>query len=304
MNSIRLIFSKQYWRNYFSIWGLIYSLLASYGILFTLIKLIKLFNRDIDNYLDNNYLWFIFLGILISYTNSKPKFKISRKLKGRDISIEIVVSDLFKMKGDKIIGCNTTFDTAIPTIISPKSIQGQFTEKNFNSVDHLNNDIDKSLFNEPYLNISKTIGKTKKYDIGTVAKVIVGDETNYLVAIADISEKGVASTTNEKLTLSLSKLWYFISTNGSTEPIIIPILGSGFSRLTASREELIIEIIKSFIASCSESKFTEKLKICIHPNDFFKKNIDLNKLEKYLDHVCNYTSYGNSSSSLANGTAI
>lgn len=304
MNSIRIIFSKQYWRNYFSVWGLISSLLASYGILFTLIKFIKLFNEEIEVYLNDKYLWFILIGLIISYANSKPKFKISRKLKGRDISIEIVVADLFNMKGDKIIGCNTTFDTEIPAVISPKSIQGQFTKKNFSSVSHLNNDIENSLINEPYLNIDKTIGKKRKYDIGTVAKVTVGDETNYLVAIADISDKGVASTTNEKLTLSLSKLWYFISTNGSTEPIIIPILGSGFSRLTASREELIIEIIKSFIASCSESKFTEKLKICIHPDDFFKKNIDLNKLEKYLDHVCNYTSYGNSSSSLANGTAI
>ena len=55
------------------------------------------------------------------------------------------------------------------------------------------------------------------------------------------------------------------------------------------REEMIREIIKSFITAYSEKKFCEKLTIVISEDDYRKQGIDLQGLGNYLRHLCRYT---------------
>jgi hypothetical protein len=82
-----------------------------------------------------------------------------------------------------------------------------------------------------------------------------------MLAITNINEYGVASASYGDLKLALTYLWLFIGRRGLKENIVIPIVGTGFARLPQTREEIIREIIKSFIAACSESTFSDKLTI-------------------------------------------
>lgn len=136
-------------------------------------------------------------------------------------------------------------------------------------------------------------GKVKKYPIGTVVKIRSKNQIAYFLANAELNEHGNASGTFEDLRTSLSSLWEFIGNRGELEPLIIPILGSGFTRLQNKRDEIIREIIQSFIAANSEKKFTNKLVVVISPKDYSEYQIDLHKLNKYLEHLCEYTQFKN-----------
>jgi len=235
---------------------------------------------------------------LIAIIQTKPKNNFCCKLDNRDISIEIVIGDLFKQDGSLVIGSNTTFDTRITrNLISEKSIQGQFTNIFYNKNEsQLDKEISLELQGiEPEILNENRVGKKERYPIGTVVKLTPKDKIIYMIAIADINEHGVAKTNYDNLRNALAYLWVFISNKGLKENITIPILGTGFSRLTQSREEIIREIINSFIAACSESTFCDKLTIVLNPFDIEKYKIDMEELEKYIFHVCKYTKFQKSS---------
>ena len=58
--------------------------------------------------------------------------------------------------------------------------------------------------------------------------------------------------------------------------------------LREKREEIAIEIILSFIASCSSANYCDKLIIAIYPPDATNHNIDLKDLRDLLECSCRY----------------
>lgn len=293
---MKLSVLKSYWKYNFgrNILLLLVSFLEVLGVLWLITEISSYFfaitNDDLKPY------WYLFLivGLLWGLFKSLPKLKISHCLINRDVIIEICISDIFKQNGSFIIGSNTTFDTDTSRIISPKSIQGQFTKIYYDKTVHLDNDISDELKDEKYeLLKDGRKGKVKKYSLGTVVKIRSKNQTAYLLSIAELNKHGNASGTFENLKTALSNLWEFIGSRGELDTLIIPILGSGFSRLENKRDEIIREIVQSFIAANAEKKFTNKLVIVIAPKDYSesKYKLDLHKLDKYLEHLCEYTEF-------------
>jgi hypothetical protein len=70
-----------------------------------------------------------------------------------------------------------------------------------------------------------------------------------------MSTHGRAKTTMNELRISLAKLWTYIAERGDVEPLVMPVLGSGYGRLTEKREQIIQEVILSFVAACAEKRF-------------------------------------------------
>lgn len=294
MDTLRALFSSSYWKNGFSFIGTATSLLASFGILWLLVEIVTFFSPDSAASIKTAWWVFLILGVVLALWVNRPIHEVSCTLSGRDIQIRIRVGDFFAVEGAKVIGSNTTFDTDIALgLINKSSIQGQFTSRNYSSVSHLDADLKQALkdVTSTAVSITKT-GKQDLYPVGTVAKVTPQGGTAYLLAIAHLNLNGVASGNFEDLKLALPALWEFISTAGSIEPIVIPVLGSGFSRLPEKREEIIREILNSFIAACAAKRFTDCLTIVMHPRDFYKNAVDLSELSAYLKHVCRYTEFG------------
>jgi hypothetical protein len=278
---------------------IISSVLESFGSLWLILQIGEFFLDKTAPFIVNvRKYWFafLFIGFFISIIKSKPKLTIGGKLNNRDISIEVAIGNLFRQKGALVISSNTTFDTHISReLISGKSIQGQFTKQlYYGNETQLDNDISHALQDiQPEILTGKRIGKNKKYPLGTTVRLNPKDQTVYMLAIANINEHGVASTSYEDLKQALAHLWLFIESRGLKENIVIPVIGTGFSRLSQSREEIIREIIKSYIAACSESTFSDKLTIMINPTDVEKYKINLDELEKYIVHLCKYTIFSN-----------
>ncbi len=281
------------------------SLLSAFGVLWLVVNATNFFSPPAGNVIRG--LWWLFLLVGFSYGlfACRPKNRVGCRLQGRDVYIEIVIGDIFKFDGSLIVGCNTTFDTELLPhgLISPMRIQGQFTDKYYDDIHQLDSAIEAQLKNIPCEDINDSrVSKKRLYKIGTVVRVNPKSKNAYLVAMAHINEYGNARGDFEDIKEALAKLWVFIGERGVRENLVMPVLGTGFARISETRQEVIEQTVLSFIAACSERVFCEKMTIVIFYKDAIQYSIDIEKIGKFINHICEYTKYSNNNKK--RGTAI
>ena len=261
-----------------------------YGVVWWGIKILSHFHSGFEEWSRDN-LWLLAIIFLIGLVVGVGQYlwkcvkmlSVSHKLEGQDISIEIRVGDIFSAEGAFIISTNTAFDMDMSDgPISPETLQGQFTKKYYDDVAHLNQALAEALESEKSIVDEDKSAEKESSDIGTVVKVSARQRFAYFVAIDTLNEHtGVESSLNN-VREGLASLWYYIGTQHVLDPLVIPVLGTGYSGIPISREQMIIEIITSFIDACTKKKFCEKLTIIISENDYQQHNVDLEKLGNYL----------------------
>ena len=303
--SLRAYLYLDFWRYSFRWRRAGNALLAACGALFLIVKILAFFSQEIGNSLKGHWLLFIIVAVLWALWCNRPVLEVACRLRNRDVTIRIAVTDLFSCGGALIIGTNTTFDTEISdALISASSVQGQFTNRYYSDIRHLDHDLDVELRNVPHKSASSTkIGKHREYDIGTVVRLNPQGRHVYMVAIARINNYGRAGAQFEDLQVSLATLWDFIAERGSMEPVAMPVLGSAFGRLIQTRADIIREIIKSFAAACASRQFCDRLTIAIPPRDFYQWTINLDELGDYLRLIALYTDY-RTPTDVGSGSAI
>ncbi|MCY4364000.1 MAG: DUF6430 domain-containing protein [Gammaproteobacteria bacterium] len=255
------------------------------------------------------YWWtFLLFGAAVGLWRAWPRLVVQFEITGTDASIAIRVGDLFEQDGAVVVPAPTSFDTAINDgTIDVKSVQGQYTFQFCDSLENLNQQIAMALegieFTERDV-ADKPFGSRKKYPVGTIASVNCREKKAYLVAIATLNAHRIASATRNDLLDALPALWENIRTRGGMEPISVPVLGSGFSRLNAKRDELVREIVKSFVAATHAGRFCERLTIVISPKDFQERKINLESLGRFLEQECQYGNAMQPTNSGTSGTAV
>jgi hypothetical protein len=237
--------------------------------------------------------WPYFFCFAALYTVYRQRPVISRceRLDGTDIRVEIRIADIFSIKAACVISTNTSFDSAVNDhLISSQSLQGIFTGLFYDKPEHLDRDLDEALLHEQSKGErqSKVRGKSKLYSIGTVAKVTPKGQTAYLLAISDLNEHGVAASSFEAVKTALAALWNFVSSKGGYDALAIPVIGTGHGRINTPRDVVIKEIIRSFVAACSERKFSSKLTVVISPRDYHDSELDIYELGDFLKYACRY----------------
>lgn len=289
-----LYYTKSWGRSLLSLKA-VSAVLSSFGALWLGVEIASYFFKGttLPSIIQGHWGLFALMGGAIALWICRPALSTSAKLNGRDVIIEIAVGNLFSFSDALVVGTNTTFDTRISReLISEKSIQGQFTKKYYGDEVQLDAELNTGLNGVSYEELKEQrVGKTRRYPIGTVVRLNPKNCTAYFVATAQLNEHGVASGSFEDLRQSLGQLWVFVGRRGLKEPLVMPVLGSGFARLTQPREEIVREIIKSFIAACSEKTFCDKLTIVLSERDVLNHQIDVGVLGAYLRHVCTYTEF-------------
>ena len=224
----------------------------------------------------------------------RPRRHVKHRIEDTDVDIEIRIGNILHMDGAIVVSTNSTFDTASDAgLISDESLQGQFTKMYYDKEEYLDRDIDLELKGQQYEEVSnRHTGKRRKYPIGTAVKLLVRDRVAYFVAIADMNEHGVASGSKEGLVEALGNLWYFIGERGELGRVLVPVLGTGRARIPVTRDVAIRWIIDSFIAACSERKICDEVTIVISEKDYFTHELDLDVLERYVQHKCVYAHGG------------
>lgn len=269
------------------------SIVWSFGLLWLIVEIMGFFGESWAN--DHiKPLWWFFLvaGIIIALIRNFPKTSFLCKIDDKDTSVEIRIESIFDAHETIIVGINTTFDTAMEDgTISPTSIQGKFTNEYCASVTELDQKLSVCLQNEPSKQLTlqeKPYGKMKRYPIGTVAKIDCHSRMAYFIAITHMGRDKKAYSSVQNIMDALPNLWAFVRSHGELEDICMPIIGSGYARIPTNKETLVREILRSFVAACSEEKLCGKFTLFIHPNDVRDGMINFDNTVDFLKHICTY----------------
>lgn len=141
-----------------------------------------------------------------------------------------------------VIPVNEYFDTIVnTTIISASSLHGQFINKFF-EFKHLEL---HEIIND-YLNNNKIVGKTEerlnskgykvRYPLGTCVPVSIGSVTYVLMTLTHFDENDHAYIELSELGLCISKLCKFLSITVDNQPVYMPLMGMGLSRLNKNAQ--------------------------------------------------------------------
>ena len=108
---------------------IISTILGVFGALWLVVEIVDYFGGE-KNAEKMRSLWWLFLlvAIVICTIRLWPKKRFSYLVDGRDITIELVIGDIFNEEGPIIVGSNTEFETSQTLIsASPSFISTQLT---------------------------------------------------------------------------------------------------------------------------------------------------------------------------------
>ena len=218
------------------------------GSIWLIISLIDFFFKQ-SNPLPKNpdIFWIVCFGsLLLAILTTTPPIKFTERIQGKDVTITILIGDIFSQFGDMVLSTNSTFDTTLTEdFISPNSIQGQLTLREYDKIEHLDQEIsDKLKGIDCIYTHSRSCSKNDQYEIGTIIKLNHRSNfRSYWVAMADVNESGKPTGKFENLQICLEGLWRYIGTNGHMTRLNIPILGSGKTGINENRFTILQEII-------------------------------------------------------------
>lgn len=269
---------------------------AALGLLWLLTEILSYFSSEIEKFLRSQGILFGLLAIAWALYSSRPKSSFEYQLSGRDVLIEIRIGNAFDMPGALVVPTNTSFENSLGGKI-PKaaSVQGGFIRAYCDGgIEHLNNDIEKNLARSRYEwreSADGGSGNRKQYEAGTVVHLRRQERLFYLLALTHINAHGLAVPTEKGIDEILARLWYYISEKGETGEIVIPVIGTGHGRIAEQREEVIKSIVRSFIASCTDTAYCKKLTVAVLPSDVSKYDIDVPVLAKFLENACRFVDF-------------
>jgi hypothetical protein len=225
------------------------------------------------------------LAAIYSIYRAYPR-PIEQHYNSANTKIRVVFGDIFEQDIDLVIGFCDTFDTSIPDIIQPTTVQGQFMQRVYgNDLTKLDADIHASLATiTPAGTINKP-GKTERYPIGTVALLRENLKRYYCLAYTSMNEGNKAQGTADGIWRSLDSLWRCIASHGNGRPVAIPVIGGGLARVSQilPAQDSIRFIALSFMLASRDEHVCERLDIVVRPQD--ANNLDGLELQSFLQSL-------------------
>jgi hypothetical protein len=204
--------------------------------------------------------------------------------------VSVVVGDIFA-EGDAhlVVGFTDTFDTdtRADIVINGRSLQAEATRRLFGDDRNL---LDRRLRAalesvEPQARETrarKRRGKLIRYPVGTVAVLRAGGRQVYAVAYSRMGNDLVARSSLHDLAVSLERLWDAVYLHGQLQPVAVPLIGAGLSRIaSATPDELVTMLIGSFVTRNRSARISPELRIVLRPEDL--PRVDLRALAEHLD---------------------
>ena len=274
---------------------------ALVGGLYTVCEIEQtIFGKQMITTLFKNHIILTVIVILfLSVFLNREKAEFSSHLGANDYLVTLKMADILRAKNSAIvIPTNTTFDTTIyKCFISPESIQGKFQKKYFgDDFSELDKLLQASLdeeYQEEYIQLNdRESTKKKKYNVGTVSKITKNNIHYYFLAVADVSKTGKPqNVTMQSITHALVGLWSYLAREGYSEPVSIPVIGTGRAGLKDGNiEDVVHESIFSFVLAAQEEFIAKGLSIYIYPPSLKDANTSWDNLCDYLKLQCCYAS--------------
>lgn len=310
--ALRLRVSGTYWAAFYKevLAGVACRTLEVLGLLLLVVEVGNLFRPDWAQSFTSFWPWCIALGFVISVVWGWPKLSRKCRVAGRDVIVELRVTDIFTVDADIVVPANSTFDTdVVPNgvMLKGKSIQAQVFRRNYDSVSHLDRDIDAALDGQGSVGTPvsrQKPGKKVEFPIGTVALLAGRKDTSYWFAVGRVNHAGRAESSREDVLSAIPLLWDYIRERGDTGSLAVPLFGTGLSRTNLTREESAKAIVRSFLAATQERRFCDHLVLVVHPVDYIKHGIDLSGLFGFIEAQCMLAELNQPEQGRAAGTEV
>jgi hypothetical protein len=212
------------------------------------------------------------VALFWAIARSFPPLAFRKKSKPSNVEIEIGVGNILEEPSNIAFGCSDCFDSEPEMVIGKDSLMAQLVRTSFGGKHKLlDQEIGAALNSEGIVGLHdprKTFGKLDRYPIGTVAKIDVNRRKAFLLVFSVTNYDKTTTTSKEDLWISFGKLWAAVRKHGYSEPIAVPVLGSGLARFRSSRISLIQLILLSFAIATREDIVCRRLKIVISPDSY------------------------------------
>ncbi|MDE0803138.1 MAG: DUF6430 domain-containing protein [Acidimicrobiales bacterium] len=222
------------------------------------------------------------LAIAYAVARSWPR-PVEQQYSRPSTQIRVVVGDLFDQDANLVIGMATTFDTAVPHVISKRSVQGQFLERIYSSdTAALDAALAEALAaTEPTGSVEKD-GKSATYPVGTIAVIRQNRKHYFCAAYTEMDEQNVAHGSVPGVWRSLENLWDEVRARSNGDPIAMPVIGGGQARMShvLPAQDSIRLIALSFILASRDSRVCERLDIVVREGDV--PALDMLELQAFL----------------------
>jgi len=248
--------------------------LFALGVCWLLLKLTDFFFHDRFIWLNSiTMFWRVLLvSAIYSIIINWPWKKIRYRIGGIDTFISIQYGDILKINNNLVISTNNFFTTD-PSLISSKSLLGQFISKYYagdsSIITHKVQDALHSL--PPGQTINVNIRNNISYPIGSVISFVgVENKHIFLMATTNIHyDKGNAIIHSEPsfLLKALDNLWKKVETTIDDQVLTMPPVGSGISHSFKRTSDAIFFIAQSFANRAKEKRPCSELKIYVRKND-------------------------------------
>lgn len=199
-------------------------------------------------------------------------------------NITVKVGDIFQEEGLKVIAFNEYFDTLVnEEIIASSSLNGKFIKQYIKDVDALDNVIcesnhllDRTLEN----NTTRSQGKTQKYKLGSIFKY----DNYFLTAFSKFDKDNRAFLTMPDYINCLLNFWDEVDILYANRTVVIPLLGTGITRLRnydgVLEQEKLELLLWSF--KVSRIKFTYPANVTIVIHESLQDKINFYKLKETI----------------------
>lgn len=223
--------------------------------------------------------WLLIDGIWFS---GFLKQSIEIKSNGFDTRIVIKFGDIFQEDGWRAIAVNDFFDSIVDDrFVSSKSLHGILLQKYWaGNTDNWNLLVDEQLTDTACSSETRNGGKQNRYAIGTTA-VVKRDENNKFLCVAlsrtDISNQETKASSSDLLQAVRGLLQKARSVCGN-EPLSIPLMGSGLSRVGIKNNILVDLILTAIFEETKNNKVTSEIRIVLPKEK--ASEINLGSLQK------------------------
>jgi hypothetical protein len=226
------------------------------------------------------YLFLFFAGLMIAISFIRIisiQFGIKFKING--ITVIIKQGDIFKANGKKVIPLNEYFDTIVDdSKIAKNSLHGFF----------INNIADKNKLIHVINNSDENVTLFKKYikngrPAFPLGRIITYDDY-LLLSFTEFNKQNEAHLTKLMYENCLVNMWKEICRTYANNPVFLPLLGSGITRIDDWRERTNLDLLKCMIRTLNKSEVDMKQSITILLKDNAMRNTDIFELKgvKYI----------------------
>jgi hypothetical protein len=271
---------------------------ASVGLLWTCVEATAFFLGEPWTTVLKKFGWTIpVAGFIFALYRAWPKLSVQKKIVGTDSSICVRLGDVFSSKSTLVISATTTFDVDMTDdLISPRSLQGQYQLKYFPDPAQLSSVISQSLsqmsVRETFEEARKPKGNRSDYNRGEVVFIKNDKRHAFFVGLATFNEHMRAKLEVAEFLNALPVMWNGIRDKGENDPIDMPLLGTGLSRMNSNRRKVLVDLVRSFVAATRDKGVTDLLTIYIQPNDFLLGEFTFAEIEKILEFTCGHIEAG------------